>query len=49
MLYQRGTWTCPASHNTSQETWDLATLSKDEYISKYSVTEEEYKNLVEGK
>lgn len=35
MLYQRRTFTCPASKNTSQENWDRAFLSAEEYIFKY--------------
>lgn len=44
-LYQRGSWTCPASHNTDDKTWDLAFLSKAEFMSKYGCTEEEYKDI----
>lgn len=35
MLYQRKTFTCPASKNASQELWDYAFLPKEEFISKH--------------
>jgi len=47
-LYQRGTWTCPASSNTSQEKWDLAFLEPEAYIAKYGITAEEYERLKKG-
>jgi hypothetical protein len=45
-LYERGTWTCPASHNTSEKKWDLSFLSKQEFIEKYKITSEQYEDLL---
>lgn len=37
MLYQRPKFTCPASsgRTTSEKTWDLAFLPKEQFESKY--------------
>lgn len=35
MLYQRRTFTCPASTGASQKTWDRAFLGETEFIAKY--------------
>lgn len=48
MLYTRQTFTCPAaSAKTTNRAWDLATLSKEEFKTKYGVTEEEYITLTQ--
>lgn len=49
MLYRFKTFTLPASNSASQNTWDLATLSAEEFKSKYGVNDEQYKALTEGK
>lgn len=42
MLYQRPKFTCPAaSQQTSQEKWDLAMLTKEEFVRKYGQTKYE--------
>lgn len=38
MKYVQHKFTLPASHKTDQMTWDLAFLSKKEFIAKYSKT-----------
>ncbi len=45
MLYQNRQFSCPASHNTDDKTWDLAFLTEEQFMTKYSVTVEEYKEL----
>lgn len=40
MLYQRGTWTCPAkSHTTPDKNWDRAFLTPDQFAAKYGADE----------
>lgn len=48
MLYTQGTWTSPASHNTTQARWDLAMLSPVEYQEKYNLTPEQYEQIRNG-
>jgi hypothetical protein len=48
MLYEQRTWTCRVSDNAKDEVWDLAFLTKAEYIEKYKITEEEYQTLASG-
>jgi hypothetical protein len=38
MQYRLPKFSAPASHNTDQITWDLAFLSKEEFITKYNAT-----------
>jgi hypothetical protein len=46
MLYQRPTFTCPtATANTTQQQFDLAVLSKREFMRKYRVSALEYEML----
>lgn len=46
MLYQRRTFTCPAGpQRTSEQKWDLAMMSREEFKQKYSVSDEEYDKL----
>lgn len=47
MQYMRPSFTLPASNNTSQKSWDLATLTKAEFIAKYGISGQEYKTLTE--
>jgi hypothetical protein len=43
MKYQAPTFTLPASNpKTTQENWDLATLSRDEFRKKYNLSDKEY-------
>lgn len=50
MLYQRPSFTCPAaSANTTQKQFDLAMLSKAEFIRKYQITAAAYEKLQRGK
>jgi hypothetical protein len=40
MLYQRGTWTCPAAGlKTSDKDWDRAFLAADQFAAKYGADE----------
>ncbi|MCU1247075.1 MAG: hypothetical protein JWQ49_104 [Edaphobacter sp.] len=38
MNYEKPTFTLPASANTSQQTWDRAFLSEEEFRAKYPQT-----------
>lgn len=43
MKYLRGTFTLPAANTkTTGVNWDLAFLTRDEFIEKYKMTPEEY-------
>lgn len=45
MRYEARTFTLPASNTRTTELhWDLATLSREQFIAKYSMTPEEYCN-----
>ena len=49
MLYKQPTFTCPSSYpGTSQQQWDLATMTKAEFKRKYKVSEAEYRRLQNG-
>lgn len=49
MLYQRPSFTCPAtSPKTSERTWDLAFLPKKNFMAKYQITAHEYTLLQQG-
>jgi hypothetical protein len=49
MLYLRPTFTCPAAgQKTSEQRWDLAFLNKEEYKSKYAISDEDYQKLFES-
>lgn len=49
MLYLRPSFTCPAAApRTSQASWDLAMLSKSEFIRTYQITSAEYEQLQRG-
>jgi hypothetical protein len=49
MLYQRPTFTCPtATANTTQVQFDLAVLSKAEFMRKHGVSASEYEMLASG-
>lgn len=45
MQYLHPTFTLPASVNTSLKRWEFAFLSKEEFIRRYRITEEEYEKL----
>ena len=48
-LYLRGTWTCPSSNpGTTDKQWDLATLTKIQFMKKYNMTEMDYEFSVNG-
>ena len=43
MLYQTKTFTCPAGpKRTSQRSWDYSVHSKEEFLTKYGDSAEEY-------
>lgn len=46
MLYEQRTFTLPASQNTSQRRWDLATLTEEEFCHKYGITLSEYNDIL---
>lgn len=49
LLYTQRTFTCPAAYSgTTEQQWDLAFLSKEEFMAKYQVNEEQYQALAEG-
>jgi hypothetical protein len=49
MKYLQPSFTLPAAPNrVSDKVWDLATLSEQEFISKYKITKEQYTKLLEG-
>lgn len=48
MKYLSARFTLPASSGTSQETWDLATLTETRFIKKYDITPKIYERLLNG-
>jgi hypothetical protein len=49
MMYQRPTFTCPTvTANVTQQQYDLAVLSKAEYMRKYQITAAAYDKLTRG-
>jgi hypothetical protein len=40
--YLRKTFTLPASNDTSQQKWDMAFLTKEEFMAKYNWDETTY-------
>lgn len=49
MKYLGQSFTLPAAGNrTTQERWDLGTLSKSQFIKKYGITEKIYGFVSEG-
>lgn len=45
MQYMRPKFTLPASVKTSEMKWDLAFLTKEEFMAKYDLTEGGYHNI----
>lgn len=46
--YLRPKFTLPASEKTSETRWDLSFLTKEEFITKYKISDAEYRVLVNG-
>jgi hypothetical protein len=44
--YQQKVFTLPASENCTQKRWDLAFMSRTEFMVAYNISEEEYYELI---
>jgi len=49
MQYLQHSFTLPAgSTNISSQKWDLAFMSREEFVAKYQISNKEYDKLVKG-
>lgn len=45
MLYQRRSFTLPATNTASQMKWDFTFMTAEEFMGKYAMTVEQYEDL----